>query len=289
MIKTIFVPASGTETDVSVFAAALAAARPLGAHMDFYHVRLSACEAAIRSPHVQFCVGATISDALGQLEKRDENLSSAASRHFAEFCEANKVAVVQEPSAVDQVSASWVEETDQAERRLMFRARHSDLVVLGRQHSKDLMPYDLIELLLMGSGRPILIAPDSITTKVTGTVVVGWKETPQAAHALAAAIPLLKRAQRVVLVSVEEDDAATIGSLGHLAQQLKWQGIAAEANFIAGRSKHASAQLAKVASELRADLLVVGGYEHRPMREAVWGGVTRALIEHAELPVFMMH
>jgi nucleotide-binding universal stress UspA family protein len=47
--------------------------------------------------------------------------------------------------------------------------------------------------------------------------------------------------------------------------------------------------IAKTADELRADLLVVGGYGRKPLREAMCGGVTRALIEEADLPVFMMH
>jgi nucleotide-binding universal stress UspA family protein len=289
MIKTIFVPASGTQADQYTFAAALAVAKPLGAHLDFYHQRTSACEAAIQLPHVQFCVGTAIPHALARLDQRDEDLSDLAAKHFGEFCEANKIPVRQDGGAMGDVSASWTEETDQAETRLMFHARHSDLVVVGRQHSNDLMPYDLIEWLVVGSGRPVLIAPDSAVTQVTGTVVVGWKETPEAAHAIAAAVPLLKRAGRVVLVSIEENQAATLGTLKHLARQLQWHGIDAESNICSDKSTPAAAQLSRVAGELHADLMVVGGYGHRPMREAVWGGVTRSLIERADLPVLMMH
>ncbi len=64
MIKTILVPTSGNDTDQRVFAIALSIARPLGAHIEFFHVRLSACEAAVHSPHVEFCVGPAISNAL---------------------------------------------------------------------------------------------------------------------------------------------------------------------------------------------------------------------------------
>jgi len=60
-MATILVPTSGTQTDVNVFATALALAEPLRAHMQFYHLRLTPCEAAERSPHVDFCVGAGIS------------------------------------------------------------------------------------------------------------------------------------------------------------------------------------------------------------------------------------
>jgi len=289
VIKTIFVPASGTQTDDAVFAAALAVARPLAAHLDVYHQRLSVCEAAARTPHVQFCAGPALNGALADLEQRDDNLSAVARNHFEKFCAENAIAVGQTSAAMDDVSANWIEETDQAEQHFMFHARHSDLTVLGRRHSNDLMRYNLIEWLLLGSGRPILIAPESSSAQVTGTAIVGWRETPEVAHALAAALPLLERARRVVLLSVEESHAATLETLEHLAQRLKRHGIAAETRFLAGKSKSTAVQLAQQAAELHADLLVVGGYGHGPLREAVCGGVTRALIEHADVPVFMMH
>jgi nucleotide-binding universal stress UspA family protein len=185
MIKTILVPTSGTQTDESVFATALGVARPLAAHLDFYHVRLSVCEAAVRLPHVQFCVGPAIRHAIEDLEQRDHRLSAAASKHFEDFCADNKVGVRGAPIAVDGVTAQRLEETDQAERRLLFHARHRDLVVIGRPHTSDLMPFNLIEVLLMGSGRPIVIAPDSKPAEISGTIVVAWKETPEAARALA--------------------------------------------------------------------------------------------------------
>ena len=45
MIRTILVPTSGSETDAVVFETALAAARPCQAHLEFFHVRVSAGEA----------------------------------------------------------------------------------------------------------------------------------------------------------------------------------------------------------------------------------------------------
>jgi nucleotide-binding universal stress UspA family protein len=289
MIKTIFVPASGTKTDDSVFATALAVARPLAAHLDFYHLRLSVCEAAVRSPHVQFCIGPALGEALDNLKQRDEALSAGALEHFKRFCEAAEVAIQRAPTTLAAVTAQWIEETDHIEKRLMIHARHSDLVVLGRQHTYDLMPNGLIEWLLMGCGRPILIVPESNKTSRMSTIVVGWKETPEAARALTVAMPLLKQAGRVVLLSVEEHNAANASTLQDLAKQLQWQGISAETRCVGGESREASQRLSQAAAQLEADLLVVGGYGHGPLREAVFGGVTRALIQRADLPVLMMH
>ena len=62
MIRTILVPTSGSSTDLSVFATALAAARPLAAHLDFYHVCLTCGAAAPHEPHLDFAIGRALSD-----------------------------------------------------------------------------------------------------------------------------------------------------------------------------------------------------------------------------------
>jgi len=289
MIKTILVPTSGSRSDDSVFATALAVARSLGAHLDFYHVRLTVGEAALRAPHMEYCLRPALPAALERLHQRERQFAASAAGHFAEFCAANQIVVRDMPSAAEEVSAGLLQETDHAEARLTFHVRHSDLVVLGRPKHVDLMPAGLIETLLVNSGRPIIIAPDSPPASVTGTVVVGWKETAQAARSLGAAMPLLKRAQRVVLVGAVEEADGVLEGLDHLASQLAWHGIAARTHLIVDKSKPAPAQLQRAALDLGADLLVVGGFSHRPLHELVFGGVTRALIEHAEVPVFMMH
>lgn len=293
MIKTILVPTSGSSTDASVFATAFAIARPTAAHLDFYHLRFSEYEAAVRRPPVQYCRGRALSSALETLREQGELLSLTAGSNFKTFCEENGIAVQTVPGVASDVSASWTEEIDQPDARLMFHARHSDLVVIGRPHNADLMPYNLIESLLMGGGRPLVIAPDIAPSSVTGTIMVGWKEVPAATRALAAAMPLLRCARRVVLVGIAEHDtgidAGVPESLDRLLHQLAWHGINAEVLVGSCQAGPPAVQLPRMAAELHADLLVVGGFGHRPLREVVFGGVTLALIRHGELPIFMLH
>jgi nucleotide-binding universal stress UspA family protein len=289
MIKTILVPTSGSSTDDSVFTTALALARPLAAHLGFYHVRLTPGETAQRAPHVAFCMGAGLTSGLADLHEQEDLLAAAAAVHFKNFCKSHSVAVRRAPGFAEAASASWCEEIDQPLSRLMLHARHSDLIVLARPQHVDYMPSMLIEDLLIGSGRPIVIAPDSAPNGAIDTIVVGWKETPAAARAVTAALPLLERAKKVVLVSVTESNTAMPQSLKHLAWQLAWHGIAAQTRVIDGKTRQAPALLTQAAAELKGDLLVVGGYGHRPLREFVFGGVTQALIENAKLPVFMLH
>jgi nucleotide-binding universal stress UspA family protein len=289
MIKTILVPISGSDTDVRVFSAALSVARPLAAHLKFFHVRLSACEAAIRTRHVEYSMGPAINSALHALEQDQAERSETAIEQTEAFCAIEGISFRDSPGVTASVTAEIIEETDHAESRLLTHARHSDLLVLGRPAHEDLMPYYLLETLLLGSGRPILIVPDSRPAQASGTIVVGWQETPAAARALTAALPLMKCAQRVVLVNVGEPHCATAHDLDRVASQLSWHGISAEVRHLMGTAKSASQVLLQSASELNPEVLVVGGYSHRPLQEMIFGGVTRALLAQAETPIFVMH
>ncbi|HWG71192.1 MAG TPA: universal stress protein [Steroidobacteraceae bacterium] len=289
MIKTILVPASGSDTDDRVFATVLALARPLGAHLRFFHLRLSAYEAAVRSRHVEFCVGPAINDALRHLEERDNDLSATATKHVNDFCAANDIPLRSSPGKSIAVSAQLLQETDHAESRFVSHSRHSDLIVMGRPRHRDLMPSNLIQELLLVSGRPMVIAADSSAAAHIGTIVIGWKESPEAVRSVSAAMPLLKVAGKVVIVHVAETDDAAADGPNPLTEQLSWHGISAQVRSIHAPSARIPDVLAATVSEIGADLLVVGGYGHGPWREAVFGGVTTTLINHAQCPVFMMH
>lgn len=289
-MKTIFVPTSGNSTDHAVFETAFAAARPFGSHLEFYHQRLSVCEAAVRAQHVEFCVGPALTGALDYLRRQDQQLSAAAANHFKEFCGKHAISVRETPGATATVTAEYLESVDEPEKHLLVHARHSDLTVLGRPAHKDSMPSNLIEMLLVESGRPIIIAPNTAPASITGTIVVGWKETSTAARALSATLPLLEKAGRVVLVSISEGDDASSEGLIDLANQLRWHGVNAATRAVADdRHRAAGELLPGAAAEFGADLLVIGGYGHGPLREAVFGGVTAALIRHADCPVLMVH
>ena len=289
MLKTILVPTSGSGTDDAVHATALGLARPLAAHLEFYHVRLTPDEAAGRTPYIGLCVDSALPAALQNLDETQRALATDAARHVHTFCERQGIPVRNAPGLETSVSASWRQEVDHPESRLLLHARHCDLVVLGRRRHPDLLPRTLIEHLLLGCGRPIVIAADTVPASVTDTIVVGWKETPEAARALTAAMPLLALARQVYLVGIAEADASLIQSLEHLAWQLAWHGIAAQTRIIGGPAHRAAEELPKAAAELKAGLLVVGGFGRGPISEFVFGGVTRSLIDRADLPVFILH
>ena len=213
-MRTILVLTGGSETDKQVFASALAVAKPLGAHLDFLHVRISQGEAASNTPHFGFARGAALTAALRALDKDALARSTASCRHFKEFCAREAVALATSPVGVSQraVSGAWSEEQpDKAASPLLLHARHNDLVVLGRATRSNGLPPGLLEELLLKSGRPVLIAPEHVQQESFKTVVVCWKETPEAARALAITIPILKATPRVVLLGTDDSHSNARG------------------------------------------------------------------------------
>lgn len=287
-MKTILVPVGGSETDHAVFAMALAAAKPLAAHLEFLHIRVPPSEAAVYTPHIDFARGAALRETVSRLETDMERRSVAAERHFRRFCEQEGIVVRDTPPLAPSISAVWREELGDALERLVYRARHNDLIVLGRSPRANGLPPDLIERILLECGHPVLIAPAQARASVTGTVLVCWRETAEAARALTAALPLLAHSARVVVASVEERNASLTGALD-IVQQLRWHGIGAEAMCLVGGTHPTAELLHSTASKFDADLVVMGGYGSSRAREVIFGGCTQFFIDQAEKPVLLMH
>jgi len=288
-MKTILVPTAGSATDETVFKTALAVAKPLDAHLAFVHVRVAPAEAIAYLPHAGFARGRALRACFDNLAQHAEEHSRAAELGFRRFCTEQHVPVVATPHPNAPLSASWSEEINAAPERLLHRARHCDLVVVGRQHHADDLPPDFLDRLLLDCGRPLLIAPAGPPRALLGTVMVCWNDTAASARVLTAAMPLLRRATRVLIATVAEQDDDAGTSAQELAQRLAWSGLAAEAVTAARTGNAVWDVLRALARERAVDLVVMGGYSHRPLREMMFGGCTRAFLEQADLPVFMLH
>jgi nucleotide-binding universal stress UspA family protein len=287
-MKTILVLTGGSDTDASVTETAFAVASPLAAHLAFLHIRISPGEAAAHVPHVDFAQGAALHQAMATLRAEAEARSSAAQRHFRSFCSKRDIDIRTTPPHRPAISASWHEELDDAPRRMLLHARHNDLVVVARPTRANGLPRDLIERLLFGSGRPLLLAPRHPPRHLAGTVMVCWKEAAEAARAVAAAMPLLANSKRVVLATIEEAPS-TPGAGADILRQLAWHGVAAEAMPVSDDGRPVAAQLESAAAACAADLVVMGAYGRSRVRELLFGGCTQHFLAQSERPVFLMH
>jgi len=288
-MRKILVAANGGAADSVVFATALAAARPLAAHLEFFHLRVDLGEAARYTPHVAFARGAGLRHALQEFQVEDEARSAAARSGFAAFCEQFNIPTAAHPSGYGGVTASLREEGGEAAEQLARAARHNDLVVLGRYTHDDGLPPDFIEHVLLRSGRPVLVAPAQRPFTLTGTIMVCWKETPEAARAVAAALPLLAKSRHVVIANVHERAHAPASGITEVVRHLAWHDIDADIRRLDGGGGPVGERLAAVARECAADLVVLGGYGHSRTRELLFGGCTQHFLEDATHAVLLMH
>ena len=227
--------------------------------------------------------------AFHEIDTDQERRATLARSRVQKFCEEHGLVSREMPGGGGGASAAWHEAHDGGFERIMRHARHSDLAVLGRAARPDGLPHDLIELILLGSGRPVLLAPPRPIKQVSGTVLVCWKESAEAARALAAAIPLLVKSRRVIVLSVAERKEAAGDDGADVVRHLAWHGISAQAQSTPWNGRAVAEEIDAAMNEYAADLLVMGGYGHARARQLIFGGCTQRFIDHADRPVFLMH
>jgi nucleotide-binding universal stress UspA family protein len=177
--------------------------------------------------------------------------------------------------------------------RVCELARYANLTVIGQaapDADEEFSGADLIHDLVLGSGRPVLVVPYApLAGRCGQRIAIAWDGGREASRAVADAMPLLRRAERVAVLLGDSDDRARAGELirGHLERN----GIAADiAPVDAGAHDHdAGAALLAEVDAWNADLIVMGAYGRSRVRELVLGGATRHVLHHLPIPALMSH
>lgn len=285
MIRTILVPVCGDATDDGAYRCALVAGRLFGAHLDFFLVRAD----PILTSVVPSAGGPAFAEAIADLQKDDQERAERARDLFQTICAREGLDVNEKPTGSQGVSAAWHEEKGDEASLVTWRARFSDLVITSRPGKHQGRSRQTIEAALMASGRPILLAAAERTASLTGTIVIAWKDTAEAARAVTAAMPFLARSGRVVIMTVSDAAEQGTASAQILAEQLRWHRLEVEARFVRPGREPGARALVSAAREVNAELVVMGGYGHSRLREFVFGGFTRSMLEAFDLPTLMLH
>ena len=140
---------------------------------------------------------------------------------------------------------------------------------------------------MMDSGRPGLLVPDDGTVTKTETVIVAWNGAAEAARAVSVAMPVLKAAKSVTVVTVR-DDTQTVRP-HDLVDTLSMNGIAAKAVLRDAAKAGIAAAIDEEAAKVNADLILIGAYSHSRFREFIMGGVTDDMLNAFGVPVLMVH
>ncbi|MDR3460984.1 MAG: universal stress protein [Beijerinckiaceae bacterium] len=181
----------------------------------------------------------------------------------------------------------------QVARRTVSLARCADLFIATTPYrpSEGRDWTELVEAVLFEAGRGVyLIPPGCPARQEIRTVLLAWNDSRSATRAICEALPLLKRATLVRLLSVEPLASANRGEEAtDIAAHLDRHGVKVEIVPVQAKDEDTGAAIRDEAAKLSADVIVMGAYGHSRFREWVLGGATRDLIEKSERPLFLAH
>ncbi|MDE2228036.1 MAG: universal stress protein [Alphaproteobacteria bacterium] len=186
------------------------------------------------------------------------------------------------------VSAEWREEAGRQNAIVGTLGRVYDLIVVEQPNKAASFAEATLEDALFESGRPVLMAPKAVPAALGERILVAWNGSTETARTVAFAMPFLKRAVRVEVVSVE--GAFVPGpAADELVRNLKAHGIESAARHIAVGNKPPGEIFLDEARAMQADLLVKGAYTQSRLRQMIFGGATRHVILNAGIPVLLAH
>jgi nucleotide-binding universal stress UspA family protein len=285
-MKTILVPTEhNAEHDASMLSAldaALLLAQKFGSCIEGFPLRPAVADMLAMDPDAGLTMVAVKENDAEMVRQAEDLFRSFMQRHGLKRSD-------DQASSAASSSWTWLAGAPSGNDFVGSYGRVFDVIVLARPEEEWQSPSMVtLESALFESGRPVLIAPPASPRSLGTNVLVAWNRSTEQARATAFAMPLLRLAERITILTVEGANVAGPSGV-ELARSLKANGIAAEpVTVVPGKISAGETILAK-AEELGCDLIVKGAYTQSRLRQMIFGGTTRHILAHAKLPVLMAH
>lgn len=285
-IQTILVPLDGSDAGTEVLDTAWVVARRFGAHIHALHVMPDPAGAeGYLFPQLPAKLRSMAAE---EAAKDAEEKAAEVKVIFDDFCQRNNVKVTNEPGS--GASADWETAVGHVSEVLTRRARLVDVVAMPRPRKSPSTVRrspvgETLEVLIIESGRPILLVPPGWSARRCEHTAIAWNESVEASRALAMVMPWLSQMSKVsVLVSRKREASAQL-----LLSYLAWHGVKAEIQWLDNRGKSPKHAIDNVCAEIGVDFLVVGGFSRARARQRLFGGVTSHLLSNTNIITVMVH
>ena len=282
MIKDLLMPVTGTAADNEALAAAVALASHFAAHLSIVVTVDMPMPTAGAAPWGRTPVLAE--DLYAQLRAEAEGEAAVFRRHLEQTGVSHEV----------RLAESLFTEPP---RTVALHARYADLgIVAGGPRAPERgagIVRRFFSAMLLESGRPLLVIPPQASLQLPLVhAVVAWRPGREATRALHDALPLLRTASTVDVVTVDPKiDEFEHGEIpgADIATHLSRHGL--EVNVIAQprQDDSVAGNVFRHARESGAQLVVAGGYGHSRLREWALGGATRDFLDQLAVPVLFSH
>jgi nucleotide-binding universal stress UspA family protein len=278
-MKTILIPTEDHDAMPAVLEAARLIARAFDSYMEGFAVRPSLATYVSVEPVSSLA----ISDAF------EGDTAHQARGEFESFMQTHAVPRAEREGEPAVFSYGWPWEEAAEDAFIGNRGRVFDLIVLGRPGPEAQNPrMPPLEAALFDSGRPVLVVPPSVPQTLARNVLVAWNGSTEQTRTNAFAIPLLRLADKVTVLTVE--GGTTTGPSGkEAARYLRRNGIKATALTAKPGARTRGEIILDHAASLGCDLLVKSAYTQSRLRQMIFGGATRHILANATLPVLMAH
>jgi nucleotide-binding universal stress UspA family protein len=185
-------------------------------------------------------------------------------------------------------TCTWTELQNAVPMAIGSVGRVADLMVVPQPGPLPRMPESLFEGALFDSGRPVLIVPAGHHAAAGRKVVIAWNGSTETARAVSLAMPLMKNAEAIEVISIE--GVGVQGPSGaDLAAALRRHDLPVTARHCEAGGKTTGQAMVDEASKFGADLIVKGAYTQSRLRQMIFGGLTRHLILSSPIPVMFAH
>jgi nucleotide-binding universal stress UspA family protein len=279
-MKTILVPTQNVAAMPSALELAVLLARRTGAYIEGFPLRVAI------PPYIaaELTAGFTMA---AYTEQRDEE-TTGLHHVFETFMQEHGVPPV--GTAAERPAFGWISVAPEDEGFIGSQGRAFDITVISRLGADSTsLHHRAIETALFESGRPVLLAPPHTPTQIATNVMIHWNGSTEQARANAFAMPLLRLADRVTVLTVVGGQEVPGPSPDDVLRQLQHNGIAAKPIRVKIGDRDTGEAVLDAAKAEGCDLLVKGAFTRNRLRQMIFGGATSHIMEHADLPVLMAH
>jgi nucleotide-binding universal stress UspA family protein len=189
----------------------------------------------------------------------------------------------------------WRSAIDFPARYIAQQARCADIIVSAGDRGAISNPLALASPkdLVMQAGRPLLVVPDTFGWLDLRSVLVAWKDTPEARRAVANSLPMLRKAKDVIVAEIPEQDGGRPAAISRVCDVVGWlsrHGVTASQLVPdVDENRDVTVQLDGIATDVGAAVIVAGAYGHSRFRELILGGMTQHLITQSARCVLLSH